>query len=243
MLGLWIISVPFKSRLHFPLATVWLVFTVPRFPGKTLKIARELGTRGSYLPVRPSISSRTMSRCPTCRAYSCGTWNRMRSRVAGCAPLHVRRVAQSRSACERARSRGCARLVAVALRPGWARSRHRRRTTAPPRSHPWLVDRHPLEAPPEPAHLHVCQVLEQAERRPARRQQTGAQLLLRQILQFGEHHRPGNSQDIRERPPLGSHADRSVPGTAGSPAQRFTVAIESGSGATVAASDWTSWHA
>jgi hypothetical protein len=32
--------------------------------------------------------------------------------------------------------------------------------------------------------LHVCQVLERTERRPARRQQARAQLLVRQIVQL-----------------------------------------------------------
>src|SRR5215216_2783055 len=41
------------------------------------------GRGGRYSPTDPSISSRTTSRCPTCRAYSCSKCARIQPRVGG----------------------------------------------------------------------------------------------------------------------------------------------------------------
>ena len=41
------------------------------------------GTPATYSPTAPSISSRTTSRCPTCRAYSWRRWTRIQPSVGG----------------------------------------------------------------------------------------------------------------------------------------------------------------
>jgi hypothetical protein len=163
------------------------------FPGRS-------GSVASYSPTLPSINSRTTSRCPTCRAYSCSRWMSIQPSVGG--SLENRPPSRARwgqlclagnrlSACRDGRQ-PCGQIG----------------DSVPRRNEPtlrvWVVvaprvgDRLGFEAPLHPAPLDEDQVLEKPEWRPARREDAGGQLGFAETLELGEQSGPVVAQLLQQ---------------------------------------------